>query len=146
MARSRASLWLLAVLPAVGCADWEEVQFTADYGFCARYCETTVTVDTLARGAIEFVDPQGRLSTVREEFSLPERAPELAAAVERSRSVRWEERYGCPDCVDQGAYTVRLTSRGRAQATVLDPASAPDAFRLLVEFFDRIRAEHPKPE
>jgi hypothetical protein len=90
-------------LASAGCQSWEEVEFTASYGFCVGYCQTVVKLDNAATGTIHFVSRQNTRPTVTKEISHPERAAALDSAIDRARAISWADHYGCPDCVDQGA-------------------------------------------
>ena len=130
---------------AVACQSWKSVEFTTSYGFCAGYCETVVKLDEAASGTIRQSAPRGDLPPIENNLSYPERAAELDNAVERARSISWDARYGCPDCVDQGSYKVTVVTSGATHTTILDPSQHPDAFDPLIAFVARIRSEYPAP-
>lgn len=132
------------VAGGLSCRSWDQVEFTASYGFCRGYCDTAVQLDTGAEGAIRH---SGRMvALVTQDVSYPDRAGELDDAVDQARSISWEARYGCPDCFDQGVYKLTVTTDGETRTTEMDPSDHPDVFDPIIEFFGRIRQENPVPQ
>ena len=57
----------------------------------------------------------------------------------------WADRYGCPDCVDQGAYRLTVKEGADTRTTLLDPRQHPTSFDPLLAFFADVFAAYPAP-
>lgn len=136
----------LLVLGGAGCHDWNSVELRASYGFCAGYCQHTVTLDPGASGTIVHEGFRGELPRLETAVAYPARAGELDDAVDRASSISWPDRTGCPDCVDQGAFLLTLRSGdGGTRTTLLDPLQHPAEFDPLLALFADVRLDHPPP-
>lgn len=69
---------------------------------------------------------------------------EISALASTARRQPWQSHYGCPDCADQGAWTltVRVTS-GETRSTVLDTHAAtnPEPLQQVIEAVRALRAD-----
>ena len=57
---------------------------------------------------------------------------------------RWESSYGCPDCADQGAWTLIISvSGGEIRKTMLDARADqnPESLQLVIDAVRDLRAE-----
>ncbi len=69
----------------------------------------------------------------------------LLALAEEAAQQPWNERYGCPDCVDQGAWPLEIeTTRGAKKTSTLDPQAVPPFLKALTEALTAVIERHPR--
>jgi hypothetical protein len=121
---------VLAML-AMGCGSEEEPQreftvlFEEVYGECAQNCYGSLRVTSDGEATASRADTPNSVARTR-AFTLTE--AELAAVtadVESALGSPWNDSYGCPDCNDQGAYTLELDADGDVRETTVDPRVPP---------------------
>jgi hypothetical protein len=151
---------VLVVFVAAGCGTMRErdplsgdskayqLQFEASYGFCAGYCTTELTLTPEGEGVVERRSREASSPTLRKEFALTEAERQgVEALLAAALSENWDERYGCPDCADQGAYRLTASRKDEQRQTILDPGNHPDYFDALLHELQRIvTVNRPQPQ
>lgn len=113
------------------------VQFEKKYGFCRGDCYLSLSVDSEGAAMAEVVSTDGKRRS--RQFTLT--AAELAfvrAGVEAAMAEPWDARYGCPDCVDQGAWTLQIAQDGEVRRAEVDPKAQPPHLAPLLERLDAL--------
>ncbi|GHG87658.1 hypothetical protein [Comamonas sp. JC664] len=97
------------------------VRFEASYGECETGCVSRLEVSSEGEARVAVADGPGLPERTR-SFSLTraERAG-LLEDVRLSRTEPWEERYGCPDCADQGTFILGLSAGADERGSTVDP-------------------------
>ena len=111
----------------------DNVTLAEEYGFCASACyrELGITADGTAHIVVREARDKQILNERSVQLSDDETGRVLGLAT-GAVSVPWAPRYGCPDCADQGAYSLLVRSGAAAQQTVLDPRQLSPTFDDLV--------------
>jgi hypothetical protein len=111
----------------------DEVSFAEEYGECGDACyrELGVALDGTAHIIVRARRDEEILldRTVQLPDDEARRVLELAG---RAVDEPWAARYGCPDCADQGAFSLTVRNGATTQHTVLDPQGIPATFDNLV--------------
>lgn len=120
------------------------VSFTASYGECMGFCRQSLVISrdgALARFATNGIEP-----AIEEAISVdPSVRAQILAAGNQTLASAWDERYGCPDCADQGAYEIEIAANGVTRKTVLDPLQHPAFFDPLLSTLEPVRSAHHAP-
>lgn len=130
------SLWLGACLSPPQSSpppQVDDINFVEEYGFCFKACyrELGISADGDARIAVRD-RRDGNLVLDRSVQLSADEAARLRELADGAVSGTWAPRYGCPDCVDQGAFELAVRDGEVTQHTVLDPMQHPETFDDLV--------------
>ena len=113
------------------------IRATTSFGFCLRYCKTTLEI---TEAGLTFVEeaPRGDLPTVRRTAAVSASEWQaLVAALDRSKIEALPETLGCPDCADGGAESLEVVGADwRKSVTFEFGATIPELQPLL----ERVRA------
>ena len=113
------------------------VELEKRYGFCLGDCTFKLSVGEDGAAVAEVVNKDGQSRT--RPFTLT--AAELESVrtgVSTALTKPWEPRYGCPDCADQGAWTLNLTSGSNKRSSVVDPQDKPTHLAPLLDTLDAL--------
>ncbi|MCP3136177.1 hypothetical protein [Pyxidicoccus xibeiensis] len=119
--------------------------YEESYGECEDDCYTRVEVSSAGLGYVAWADRK-TLDGPESKFPFALSAEEqgaLEALLADAFTQRWEHVYGCPDCVDQGRYSLFYECNGWASlVTAVDPRQQPEFLRPLIARMRELRAEH----
>jgi hypothetical protein len=123
----------------------QSVRFTTSYGECAGFCEHSLLV--WPDGASLHSATNTGKDAPDETIALdPAVTAQILAAAAQSLSYPWDARYGCPDCMDQGAFHIEVRANGTLRETVLDPMEHPTFFDPLLAAVKPVMVAHPGPK
>jgi len=140
----------------LGCADGgrasvdgtiDRVSTELSHGECGGYCRHITEIGADLRGRY-------RSLPLRDDPMYPPRERSFAIAAHEWAHVSelasiagqrpWEPTYGCPDCADQGAWTLTVAAtRGATRSTTLDtrPDQNPEPLQLVIDAVRGLHAE-----
>lgn len=126
---------------AMGCGS-EEPEFTVvfeeTYGECERDCHGSLRVSADGKATASLADSANSAARTRSFTLTAGELEALKADVETARGAPWDDVYGCPDCADQGQYTLELESDGASRKTAVDPMRQPEHLAPLLNRLDAL--------
>ena len=152
---------ILAGVLAVGCGGSEEARepsggdetqleepctllFTESYNYCEDNCVWRTKVGADGRGGVSVADSRSAPETKRSFTLTQEELGTLKAVLDESLAQPWEPLYGCPDCYDQGSYTLGYTACGdtASRETQVDPKFPPEHLKPLIARMRQLSQAH----
>jgi hypothetical protein len=124
----------------------ESVRFTTSYGECGGFCQHSLLVRPDGATLHSATNGSNEAPAVDEAIELdPAVTAQILAAAAQALSYPWDARYGCPDCMDQGAFHIEVRANGTLRETVIDPEEHPTFFDPLLDAVKPVMAAHPGP-
>lgn len=148
-----SSILVLSLAATAGCGDErsrspegvDRVSMELMHGECGGYCRriTELGADLVGRyRQLPNVDDPGFPPKERSFVITRDEWAGVSAPASAARQQSWESRYGCPDCADQGAWTLTIGSTaGETLTTTLDTRSDMNPAPLQ-QVIDAIRGLH----
>ncbi|NOJ77921.1 MULTISPECIES: hypothetical protein [Myxococcus] len=100
-------------------------RFEASFGQCYGICYYRLDVASDGSAEVAYAERKGARES-KQTFLL--RQSELDGLLEDAalaRTETWAPVYGCPDCVDQGRYSLKLADKGEVREAMVDPMFMP---------------------
>jgi hypothetical protein len=150
-----ATFAVIALAATAGCGgdhpiligDIRSVTATLSAGECLGYCRWTTEVwsDLRARYSERSWREDAMYPPKDRSFELLDREwATISDRVAQATELRWEPQYGCPDCMDQGAWQLSIeTSAGETRTTRLDGIAGfnPDWLWRVIEALGDLHPE-----
>ncbi|MCE9667876.1 hypothetical protein LY474_08645 [Myxococcus stipitatus] len=120
------------------------LRFEEFYGFCYEDCLGKLVVSSDGSATAARADYLGQPETTRDFTLTAEELVAVRSALQTGISQPWDAQYGCPDCYDQGRYSLVYESCGQPQTTLVDPEKQPETLQpLFAKLRDLLRANEP---
>ncbi|ATB45087.1 hypothetical protein [Corallococcus macrosporus] len=112
--------------------------FEVSYGNCAGVCYARLDVASDGAAQVSYAERKGRLETKRPFLLWQSELDGLLEDVALSRTEAWESQYGCPECVDQGQYFLKLAGTDGVRQATVDPNVIPEHLAPLIGRLDEV--------
>ena len=111
-----------------------ESTFRQCYGVC--YYRLDVASDGSAQ--LAYAERKGKRESKRSFLLRQSDLDGLLGDVALARTETWEPVYGCPDCVDQGEYSLKLADKDEVREAMVDPIFVPAHLAPLIHRLDGV--------